>query len=127
MENILINESEARVKIIDFGFSRTVGAKEKLNVFCGTPSYMAPELVSRKPYFPKPADIWALGIMLYKMIAGVFPFTASDEKSLYTKIKNQEVAFPNFFSDNLKKLLKGMLKREANGRLTADKIFKHIW
>ena len=83
MENILINESKNEIKIIDFGFSRTITQKEKLNVFCGTPSYMAPEVVSRKPYHPKPADVWALGVMLFRIIAGSFPFLANDEKSLY--------------------------------------------
>lgn len=61
LENILINDNND-VRIIDFGFSRSVSKKEKISVFCGTPSYMAPELVSRKAYYGKPADLWALGV-----------------------------------------------------------------
>ena len=58
MENILINKSKT-VKLIDFGFSIKTDPDQKLTVFCGTPSYMAPEIVSKKPHLGKPADVWA--------------------------------------------------------------------
>lgn len=59
------------MKIIDFGFSTFIDPK--LNAYCGTPSYMAPEIINRQEY-GKPADIWALGILLYVMLNGKFPF-----------------------------------------------------
>ena len=66
MENILINKKN-KVKLIDFGFSVRTAPDEKISVFCGTPSYMAPEIVSKRPHHGKPADVWALGVLLYKL------------------------------------------------------------
>ena len=73
MENILITK-EGYVKIIDFGFSLCITNDEKLKSFCGTPSYMAPEIVAKKDYSGKQADVWAMGILLYIMLTGSFPF-----------------------------------------------------
>lgn len=74
LENILINKKNKDVKIIDFGFSVCVQADKKLCMFCGTPSYMAPEIVSKQEYNGKYVDVWALGILLYTMLCGKFPF-----------------------------------------------------
>ena len=76
MENILIDDSK-KVKIIDFGFSIVTEPDKKLNIFCGTPSYMAPEIVSKINYKGTPADIWALGILLFALLTGNFPFRGS--------------------------------------------------
>ena len=73
MENILIDDNK-KVKIIDFGFSVISEPDKKLNIFCGTPSYMAPEIVSKINYKGLPADIWALGILLFALLTGTFPF-----------------------------------------------------
>ena len=73
MQNILINES-MEVKLIDFGFAHFYNKKKKLSVFCGTPSYMAPELACRIPYDGKASDVWSLGVLLYIMLTGEFPF-----------------------------------------------------
>lgn len=76
MENILIDESN-NIKIIDFGFS---GSTDRLlNSFCGTAPYMAPEIVSHKLYDGKLTDIWAIGVILYLMLHGHFPFRSSNE------------------------------------------------
>lgn len=74
LENILINKKNREIKIIDFGFSVCVKADKKLCMFCGTPSYMAPEIVSKQEYNGKYVDVWALGILLYTMLCGKFPF-----------------------------------------------------
>ena len=49
-----------------------------LNLHCGTPSYMAPELVAKKDYYGQPVDVWALGVLLYKMLTGYYPFNGED-------------------------------------------------
>ena len=73
MENILIDE-QRQIKLIDFGFSVQISLDNKLNIYCGTPSYMAPEIHSRKDYYGPPVDVWALGVMLFAMSCGRFPF-----------------------------------------------------
>ena len=73
LENVMI-DSNNNVKIIDFGFSITIPKDKKLSIFCGTPSYMAPEIIKRAPYSGYAADIWALGILLYTLLCGKFPF-----------------------------------------------------
>lgn len=71
LTNILIDD-EYTVKIIDFGFA--CEANERHKMYCGTPSYMAPEIVEKKLYFPKPTDIWSLGVVLYKLLTGEYIF-----------------------------------------------------
>jgi MAP/microtubule affinity-regulating kinase len=73
------------VKLLDFGFS--CFSKEKLKIFCGTPSYMAPEIVSKREYMGSPADLWAAGIVLYYILYGTLPFkSVTTEKDLFRKI-----------------------------------------
>jgi serine/threonine protein kinase len=94
LENILLDK-EKNLKIIDFGFA-TVSNKQKLKVFCGTPSYMAPEIVMKVEYYGAGTDIWSCGVILYVMIAGRFPFKSPLEKDLYRKIAKGVVDFPDF-------------------------------
>ena len=71
MTNILINEEE-KVKIIDFGFAAKTD--DRLDLYCGTPSYMSPEIVQKFKYLGKPVDIWALGVVLFKLLTGLYAF-----------------------------------------------------
>lgn len=71
LTNILIN-SQGKVKIIDFGFASN--RSEKLSSYCGTPSYMAPEIVERRSYWGKQVDMWALGVILYKLLTAQYAF-----------------------------------------------------
>ena len=73
LENLIIDKNN-QVKIIDFGFSANSPKDKYLNFFCGTPSYMPPEIVQKKEYLGSNADIWSCGILLYTMICGAFPF-----------------------------------------------------
>ena len=73
LDNILIDEIN-NAKIIDFGFSVCCKYDLRLKMFCGTPSYMCPEIIHRKDYLGPPADMWSLGIILYTMISGNLPF-----------------------------------------------------
>lgn len=66
--------SSYMIKLIDFGFAIRIANDKKLNIFCGTPTYMSPEITKKKEYFGKPADIWSLGIVLYALVCGRFPF-----------------------------------------------------
>jgi serine/threonine protein kinase len=76
-ENILIDDS-GNAKIIDFGFSSS--GKPYLTSYCGTPPFMCPEIVQKRPYSGIKADIWALGVMLFLMTNGKLPFKATSEQ-----------------------------------------------
>jgi serine/threonine protein kinase len=83
-QNVLFDDHK-NVKLIDFGFS--VYAKDKkLKMFCGTPSYMAPEIVKRVEY-SKPVDVWSLGVVLFACLNGCFPFTGKTHSDVYKKVR----------------------------------------
>lgn len=83
LENILIAK-DMRIKLIDFGFS-TSDAQIHYD-FCGTPHYISPEIISKGGYTGQAADIWAVGIAMYKLLTGTFPFKGLNDKILYRKI-----------------------------------------
>ena len=78
LENLLI-DSNNNIKIIDFGFGTHSFNGKLLNFFCGTPSYMPPEIINRKNYQGSCADIWSVGVLLYTLICGSFPFRGSNQ------------------------------------------------
>ena len=83
LDNILMQDGTKAIKLIDFGFSVvTTAAQPRLRIFCGTPSYMSPEIVRKTEYEGKPVDMWALGVLLYQMLTGVFPFRGVSESEL---------------------------------------------
>jgi serine/threonine protein kinase len=83
LENVLL-DGRLLPKLIDFGFATCIFDKAK--IFCGTPSYMSPEIVLKTEYRGEPADVWALGVLLYVMLTGIFPFKGQTDKELYKKI-----------------------------------------
>lgn len=70
----MLDETHTRARLIDFGFSTCFDHQRKVKIFCGTPSYMAPEIVKKIEYSGPPVDIWALGVLLYALLCGRFPF-----------------------------------------------------
>ena len=80
-------DDQNNIKIIDFGFSTCIPNDKKIKIFCGTPSYMAPEIVQKKEYDGKAVDMWALGVLLFAMLTGTFPFRGISEQDLYYKIQ----------------------------------------
>ena len=85
IENILVSDRQ-RIKIIDFGFSIRTQEDVNLKIFCGTSAYMSPEIVRKTEYNGFKADIWALGVVLYVLLTGRFPFKAKTEKELFMRI-----------------------------------------
>ena len=90
LENVLIDESRYQqsgkvgdilVKLIDFGFSCQLRKEEKVKVFCGTPCYMAPEMLSKQAFRPQPVDLWAIAVLLYVLMLGRFPFRNLQDKN----------------------------------------------
>ena len=119
MENILLDETRERVKMIDFGFSTCIPHDRKVKIFCGTPSYMAPEIVSKSEYSGPPADIWALGVLLYALLCGKFPFRGQNDKELYNNIQKQELQFPDHVSAPARFFLQKLFHKTPDRRLSA--------
>ena len=123
-DNILL-DINMDVKLIDFGFSTKSDLPSK--VFCGTPSYMAPEIIQKVEYFGPPVDIWACGVVLFGMLCGYFPFKSQNDKDCYRKILSGLVYIPNFVSQGARELIEKMLKSNPESRITANEILKSKW
>ena len=125
LDNIMI-DSNLDSKLIDFGFSICSGSNQKLKLFCGTPSYMSPEIASRREYLGPPTDIWSLGVLLYAMICGSFPFKGLTESELYKKIIAGSLNIPSSVSENAKTLIKKMLSSDPSKRPSANEVINKI-
>lgn len=131
-ENILLDD-RGFIAITDFGLSRdNVDSKKNnggLSTFCGTPEYIAPELIRRIPY-GKSADYWSLGILIYEMLAGYTPFYNANRKRNFENIVKAPLRIPGTFSDEARTLLNGLLckdpaKRLGSGPTGAQEIMDH--
>ncbi|CAD8104040.1 unnamed protein product [Paramecium sonneborni] len=106
LENILIDPQTMKIKLIDFGYS--IQTDKELSVQCGTHQYMAPELIKKQNYDNK-VDIWACGVILFRLLTGLFPFKGNNEGELNKKIIAGKLEFPSFMNGSSKALLQGML------------------
>jgi serine/threonine protein kinase len=121
LENILIDDHH-RIKVIDFGFAINTSPKDKHSTFCGTPSYMAPEIVNKKEYFGHCVDNWALGILLFALLNGRFPFKGSDEKDLYRRISRGQFEVPAEISSGARELIQKILNINPAERYTTKDV-----
>jgi len=96
-ENLLYLEEdpESTIKVSDFGLARVLDNSNALmSTVCGTPAYLAPEIIKNEKYGPS-CDCWSLGIILYVLLCGYPPFGDEANEEMFTKIKNGELAFPS--------------------------------
>ncbi|CCI44484.1 unnamed protein product [Albugo candida] len=118
-ENILL-DLEGHVRLTDFGLSKEAvtgaGAVGGTKTFCGTPEYLAPEILENKGH-GKAVDWWSLGTLIYEMLTGLPPFYDQNMQRMYDKILNAPLRFPSFMSAEAKDLLTGLLTRKVSDRL----------
>jgi len=123
LENILITE-DCIIKIIDFGFSTCSPINTKSYIFCGTPSYMAPEIVSRVDYCGPPVDMWALGVLLYIVTIGRYPFKGANSDDLYSRINRGMFSLSSQVPINCRLLIRKLLQVDPDKRPTCDEALK---
>ena len=94
----------------------------------GCPAYVSPEILNtRDGYSGKAADIWSLGVMLYTMLIGRYPFHDVEPSALFTKIRRGQYNIPDTISSRAKCLIRSLLRRVPNERLTAEEVLQHPW
>lgn len=128
-ENLLLDE-DGDLKVSDFGLSAFVESNCQdglLHTTCGTPAYVAPEVISRKGYDGAKADIWSCGVILYVLLAGYLPFHDANLLLLYKKASKAEYRFPAWFSPEARKLVSKMLDPNPNTRISTSKIMETPW
>ena len=128
-ENLLVDEA-GDLKISDFGLSSlhtSSQADAMLHTTCGTPNYVAPEVLGDNGYTGPEADVWSCGIILYVFLAGFLPFEDDNVNRLFEKIQNVEIKYPSWFSADAKSLLRSILVSDPKKRFTLAQVKEHPW
>ena len=123
LENILIDRELKKTKLIDFGLS--VQNRDKIEDFCvGTPCYMSPQLLKKENFNPFKADVWALGILLYKMIFGFLPYKGKSGDQILKKINTVGFSFPRTkrITKKTQEIISKMLEVKESNRPTAQEL-----
>jgi len=131
-ENLLCSgtDTDEVVKIADFGLSKMFSGDTPLTTSCGTPGYVAPEVLTQETY-DKAVDMWGVGIITYILLAGYPPFYAENDAALFDKIINADYDFEDEcwddVSDMAKDFVRKLLVRDPNSRYTAEQAMAHPW
>ncbi|KAH9261219.1 hypothetical protein BASA81_000923 [Batrachochytrium salamandrivorans] len=132
-ENLLL-DAEENLKISDFGLSslyeQAAGETDRrtlLHTTCGTPNYVAPEVLADKGYDGAMADTWSIGVILFVFLAGFLPFDEATMSALFKKIQKAEFTYPSWFTDEVKDLIGKILVVDPKQRWNMDQIRQHSW
>lgn len=123
-ENILLDDT-GHVCLTDFGLAKELEENSKTQTFCGTPEYLAPEIIQGKGH-DKAVDWWSLGILLYELTVGIPPFYSQNVNEMYTKIQHGVLRFPPFLSEACKALIVKLLNRDVSRRLGSENDFEEL-
>nr|XP_029543853.1 MAP/microtubule affinity-regulating kinase 3 isoform X10 [Oncorhynchus nerka] len=125
-ENLLL-DADMNIKIADFGFSNEFTMGNKLDTFCGSPPYAAPELFQGKKYDGPEVDVWSLGVILYTLVSGSLPFDGQNLKELRERVLRGKYRIPFYMSTDCENLLKRFLVLNPAKRGTFEQIMKDRW
>ncbi|KAJ8479656.1 hypothetical protein OPV22_023383 [Ensete ventricosum] len=128
-ENLLIDEN-GNLKVSDFGLSALKESERQdglLHTLCGTPAYVAPEIINKKGYDGAKADIWSCGVILYVLLAGCLPFHDTNLIDMYKKITKGDFRCPHRFPSDVRKLLTRLLEPNPNARITIEQLVESPW
>ncbi|XP_074751460.1 MAP/microtubule affinity-regulating kinase 4 isoform X5 [Athene noctua] len=125
-ENLLL-DADANIKIADFGFSNEFTLGSKLDTFCGSPPYAAPELFQGKKYDGPEVDIWSLGVILYTLVSGSLPFDGHNLKELRERVLRGKYRVPFYMSTDCENILRRFLVLNPAKRCTLEQIMKDKW
>lgn len=126
LDNILLNH-QGNVKVCDFGVSKLVTPGDTMTEQCGTPAYIAPEILLDNGYKGFGVDIWSAGVVLYSMLYGTVPFKGNNMSELHSLIIRGKVTYKDDISADAIDLLKVCLECDPSKRMTTDQILKHKW
>lgn len=126
LDNILIDLNN-NIKLCDFGVGKQIHKGELLNDQCGTPAYIAPEIVRNEGYEGPPVDLWSSGVVLYAMLSGTFPFKATNIKELNRIIQQGHCPTIDKISPEAQSLISGLLESDPKKRFTIEKVLNHPW
>ena len=127
LDNILI-DLDNNIRICDFGVSKQIDPdNDIMHEQCGTPVYMAPELLKGGGYKGFSADLWSTGVVLYTMLSGTIPFKGNNVKDVYLAITNKEYIELTYISKEAQNLLNGLLEIDPSLRLSVTDALKHPW
>ncbi|XVE80768.1 hypothetical protein DITRI_Ditri15bG0006800 [Diplodiscus trichospermus] len=128
-ENLLLDENW-NLKVTDFGLSAVTDQVQPdglLHTLCGTPAYVAPEILAKKGYDGAKVDVWSCGIVLYVLHAGYLPFNHTNLMVMYRRIHKGEFRFPKWTSPDLRRFLCRLLDTNPETRITVDEIINDPW
>lgn len=128
-ENLLLDEN-GNLKVSDFGLSAVsdqIRQDGLFHTFCGTPAYVAPEVLARKGYDAAKVDIWSCGVVLFVLMAGYLPFHDRNVMAMYKKIYRGEFRCPRWFSPELTRLCSRLLETNPEKRFTFPEIMENSW
>ena len=127
LTNLLLNDAQ-EVKVCDFGLACRLGfERQRKFTMCGTPNYIAPEVISGKVGHSYEADVWAIGVLLYTLLVGSPPFDSDEVKSIYRNIRYVNYSFPSHIgiSYEAKSLIKDILVTNPHDRPSLFDILDH--